>query len=71
MTDNGTTAILDADAERQRRRLVELRSALLAERANAISPAVAGALGLADTYLFLALGYVGHTDELFPGEAAP
>ncbi|CAJ61751.1 hypothetical protein FRAAL3107 [Frankia alni ACN14a] len=43
--------------------------ALLArEREGALSPAIERALETAQMYLFLALGYVGHTDELFPDE---
>ena len=55
----------------QRERLVALRAGLLSEQAVAVSPAVGRALEMADAYLFLALGYLGHTDELFPGESAP
>lgn len=53
----------------QRERLVALRAGLLSEQAAAVSPAVGRALEMADAYLFLALGYLGHTDELFPGES--
>jgi len=55
----------------QRERLVALRAGLLSEQAAAVSPAVGRALEMADAYLFLALGYLGHTDELFPGESGP
>ena len=55
----------------QRERLVALRAGLLSEQAAAVSPAVEKALEMADAYLFLALGYLGHTDELFPGEPGP
>jgi hypothetical protein len=52
----------------QRERLIALRGQMLAEQADAVSPAVARALEMADAYVFLALGYLGHVDELFPGE---
>ena len=52
-------------------RLAALRAGLLSEQSEAVSPAVGRALEMADAYLFLALGYLGHTDELFPGESAP
>jgi hypothetical protein len=52
----------------QRERLIALRGQMLAEQADAASPAVARALEMADAYVFLALGYLGHVDELFPGE---
>lgn len=55
----------------QRVRLVALRAGLLSEQCAATSPAVGRALEMADAYLFLALGYLGHTDELFPGESDP
>ncbi|WP_214369815.1 hypothetical protein [Pseudonocardia sp. H11422] len=60
--------VLGAETDAQRERLLALRRQLLAEQAGALSPAVARALEMADAYLFLALGYVGHTEELFPGE---
>ncbi|MHA6794385.1 hypothetical protein ACVGVM_12890 [Pseudonocardia bannensis] len=72
LTGTGTPSVpsvLGAEADAQRERLVALRRRLLAEQAGALSPAVARALEMADAYLFLALGYVGHTEELFPGEA--
>lgn len=56
------------DIVEQRDRLVALREALVRERAQAMSPAVERALGLADIYLFLALSYFGFTDRLFPEE---
>ncbi|GAB4967708.1 hypothetical protein MAHJHV55_38250 [Mycobacterium avium subsp. hominissuis] len=49
-------------------RLLDVRRALLAEEADAPSPAVARALEMADVYLFLAISYLGHTDHLFPEE---
>lgn len=60
---------LGGPAADQLEHLVALRAGLLAEQAAAVSPAVARALEMADAYVFLALGYLGHTDELFPGEA--
>lgn len=71
MTTTETVPSLGADADAQRDRLVELRAHLARERDAALSPAVDRALEMADAYLFLALGYVGHTDELFPGEHLP
>lgn len=49
-------------------RLLALRQSLLAEKESAPSPAVARALEIADEYLFLAISYLGYTDELFPEE---
>lgn len=66
-----TPPALDGAAEAQRVRLVAVRTALLAEQTGAVSPAVAHALEMADAYLFLGLGYLGHIDELFPGESEP
>lgn len=48
--------------------LLGLRESLLAARDNAVSPAITRALEMADTYLFLAISYLGYTDELFPEE---
>ena len=61
-----TTALTElADTQA---RLVELRRQLLAERDGAPTPAIAEALRLADIYLFMALTYTGHDDQLFPEE---
>jgi len=49
-------------------RLLTLRRSLLAEQDAAPSPAVARALEMADTYLFLAISYLGYSDQLFPEE---
>lgn len=68
MTTSETVPSLGGEADAQRERLVELRAHLARERAAAISPAVDRALEMADAYLFLALGYVGHVEEMFPGE---
>jgi hypothetical protein len=57
---------LGESVDRQRERLLALRAQLIQERERAISPAVSRALEMAETYLFLGLGYVGYTDELFP-----
>ena len=43
-------------------------ASLLRLRRQATTPGVAHALRLADIYLFMALGYTGHNDELFPEE---
>ena len=48
--------------------LLALRSELRRQRSVAPTPGVAHALRLADTYLFMALGYCGHNDTLFPEE---
>jgi hypothetical protein len=50
-------------------RLVRLRDMLGEERRAAGSPAVARALEMADHHLFLALGYFGYSDRLFPEES--
>ncbi len=55
-------------ADEQLARLLELRRRLVDEQRNALTPAVARALEMADMQLFLALSYVGYTHELFPGE---
>ncbi len=67
-SDALTAAPLSAEVGAQLARLVGVRRALRAEREQAVSPAVAHALRLADVYLFMALGYLGHLDELFPEE---
>ena len=54
--------------EPTRQDLLSLRAELQRQRAAAPTPAVAHALRLADSYLFVALGYCGHNDELFPEE---
>lgn len=62
-------ADLGADIEEVRVRLLRLRADLVRERSAAPSPAVARALEVAETYLYLGLGYLGHCDDLFPEEA--
>lgn len=59
---------LGQDTVHGRDRLLALRAQLLEEQQRSASPAVARALEMADAYLFLALGYTGYTEELFPGE---
>jgi hypothetical protein len=59
----------DSDGAGQLDRLLTLRQQLLHERECAPSPAVARALTVADNYLFIALGYVGYTDHLFPEQS--
>lgn len=60
--------LLGPEIEAQHRRLLDLRAAVHAERARAVSPAVRRALEQADIYLYLGLGYLGHCDDLFPEE---
>ncbi len=54
----------------QLERLLRLRQELKALREEAISPAIASSLQTADVYLFLALGYLGYSEELFPEQTA-
>ncbi len=65
---SGSGSGLGADVERQRARLLAVHADLAREREAALSPAIERALETAQMYLFLALGYVGHTDALFPDE---
>jgi hypothetical protein len=57
-----------SELRQTRQELLALRRELHRQRDAAPTPAVAHALRLADAYLFLALGYCGHNDELFPEE---
>ena len=57
-----------AGLEPTRQDLVALRVELHRQRDQAPTPGIAHALRLADAYLFMALGYCGHNDELFPEE---
>ena len=57
---------LGIEVENQLRRLVEVRAALAEVRGGAISPAVERALEMADIEIFLALGYLGYREQLFP-----
>jgi len=59
---------LEPQAMLQRDRLVQLRQRLREERTNAVSPAIERVLEMADMQLFLALSYLGYTDQLFPEE---
>ncbi|MFN0025598.1 MAG: hypothetical protein ACKV2O_00240 [Acidimicrobiales bacterium] len=69
MTDPTGAAFPHPPALQQTREdLLALRAELLRQRQAAPTPGVAHALRLADAYLFLALGYCGHNDELFPEE---
>ena len=60
------SGIEELDTTRQE--LLTLRADLGRQRERAPTPGIAHALRLADAYLFLALGYCAHTDELFPEE---
>jgi hypothetical protein len=55
-----------AELDSTRRDLLSLRAELHRQRDTAPTPGIAHALRLADAYLFLALGYCGHNDQLFP-----
>ena len=55
-----------AELAQTRQELLILRAELHRQRDAAPTPAVAHALRLADRYLFLALGYCGHNEQLFP-----
>ena len=57
-----------SELEETRLALLALRRELGLQREAAPTPGIAHALRLADTYLFMALGYCGHSDELFPEE---
>ena len=57
-----------AELEATRQSLLALRAELHRQRDEAPTPGIAHALRLADAYLFMALGYCGHNDELFPEE---
>lgn len=63
MTDTETAIGLDE--------LLETRRQLLACLSAAPSPAVERALETADGYVFLALTYLGYTEELYPEERYP
>lgn len=56
------------ELEQTRQELLALRRELHRQRDAAPTPAIAHALRLADSYFFLALGYCGHNDQLFPEE---
>lgn len=67
MTSEPTTASIE-EMEATRQQLLALRADLIELRRTAQTPGLAHALRLADIYLFMALGYTGHSDELFPEE---
>jgi hypothetical protein len=58
------------DLDATRAELLRLRSDLATQRRAAPTPGIAHALKLADTYLFMALGYTAHTAQLFPEEGS-
>lgn len=58
------------DLDETRQALLALRSDLDRQRRAAPTPGIAHALKLADVYLFMALGYTGHTDQLFAEEGS-
>lgn len=60
MTDTKSSGDLDE--------LLETRRQLLVCLSKSPSPAVERALETADVYVFLALTYLGFTDELYPEE---
>lgn len=66
-TDAATPAV--PGAEQALERLLALRRSLREERAAAPTPAVDRSLEMADYHVFLALGYLGYTRELFPEES--
>ena len=55
-----------AELDTTRSDLLALRAELHRQRDAAPTPGIAHALRLADAYLFLALGYCGHNEQLFP-----
>lgn len=66
MTDENASPLPSGADAAQLRRLLDIRQAMLQERADSASPAVARALQMADYYLFLGLTYFGYSDRLFP-----
>lgn len=67
-SEDQTTILLGAPSAEQLHRLRQIRDAIRRERARAITPAVKRALELTETQLFLAMTYLGYTDQLFPEE---
>lgn len=67
---DGSGALLGAPAAAQLERLRRIRDAIQQERARSATPAVERALELTETQLFLAMTYLGYTDQLFPEEGA-
>lgn len=66
LTDEIPTPLPSGVDQLELARLLELRSALGVERRRAGSPAVKRSLQMCDYYLFLALGYLGYSEQLFP-----
>lgn len=56
------------EASNSLERLLAVRESLHKEVQEAISPAVARSLQMADTYLFMALSYLGYSSKLYPEE---
>ena len=70
-TDADASAVsgpLGPGPARQLERCVELRARIREERRTAVSPAVERALELTDMHLFLAMSYLGYTEQLCPEE---
>lgn len=66
MSDQNASPLPAAADAAQLARLLDIRQAMLRERAASGSPAVARALQMADYYLFLGVTYFGYSDKLFP-----
>lgn len=66
MSDQNAAPLPAAADAAQLERLLDIRQAMLRERAASDSPAVARALQMADYYLFLGVTYFGYSDKLFP-----
>jgi hypothetical protein len=69
MTDRDATADLLPEAAGERIRLLAIRESLRTARHAAPTPAVSYALRGAEQQVFLALSYLGFTDELTPDES--
>ena len=68
MSGRHTDALLSQEEAAQLERLVALREQLRREQHEAVTPAVARYLQLADVYLFLGITHLGYTELLFPEE---
>lgn len=66
MSDQNASPLPAAADAAQLARLLDIRQAMLRERAASDSPAVARALQMADYYLFLGVTYFGYSEKLFP-----